>query len=268
MPRTVLATVAALAAATFVAARPAAPTAASSGACPPRPPVTEHLVTTARWVRDAVVTEYYPIREGWFHGREVTAPGLRGRHRADWLYGPHGVAMNGEGLGSDGRYYHFAGPYDVGWVDAAGSPTTPCWNGTWTDGEPAWLDFGWRTASGRVTFPLAGGGWSNGAGRRYVNPPAALRFVPGRVRALPFWRTVAVDPRVIPLGSRVFIPAYCDTPAHGWFRALDTGGAIIGFHFDVYRPPPASLELRALRGQRAYVVPPGAHPARVSCSRP
>jgi len=222
--------------------------------------VTEHRITRPRWVSGAVVTEYYPVRERWFGGKAVRAPGLAGRHRVDWLYGPHGVAMNGEGLGSDGRFYHFAGPYDVGWVDRSGRATTPCWNGRWTDGEPAWLDLGWRNARGQVTYPLAGGGWSNGAAARTVRVPAGLRFAAGLSRPLPFWRAVATDPRVVPRGSRVFIAAYCDTPAHGWFRALDTGGAIIGFHFDVYRSPPDTLELHALRHQRVFVVPPGTRP--------
>ncbi|HZT16061.1 MAG TPA: 3D domain-containing protein [Gaiellaceae bacterium] len=232
--------------------------AVRTASCPPRPPATEQRITRPRWVAGAVVTEYYPIRERWFGGKAVRVPGLPGRHRVDWLYGPHGVAMNGEGLGRDGRFYHFAGPYDVGWVDRAGRATTPCWNGRWTSGEPAWLDFGWRNARGQVTYPLAGGGWSNGAAARYVAPPAGLRFAAGRSRPLPFWHVVATDPHVVPYGSRVFIAAYCDTPAHGWFRALDTGGAIIGFHFDVYRSPPSTLVLRALRRQRVYVVPPGA----------
>jgi hypothetical protein len=65
---------------------------------------------------------------------------------------------------------------------------------------------------------------------------------------------------VIPFGSRVFLPSYCGTPARGWFRSLDTGGAIIGFHVDVYRLPPPTLVLRELRGQRIYVVPPGTAP--------
>jgi 3D domain len=232
--------------------------AAATPACPPRPPVTEHRITHARWVSGAVVTEYYPIRESWFLGRAVSAPGVRGRHRVDWLYGPHGVAMNGEGLGVDGRYYHFAGPYGIGWVNANGGGTTPCWNGTWTRGKPAWLALGWRNRRGRVTYPLADGGWSDEKPTRFVRPRVWPRFGAGRSRQLPFWHAVATDPRVIPRGSRVFLRAYCHTPAHGWFRALDTGGAIIGFHVDVYRPPPRSLVLHSLRGTRMYVVPPGA----------
>jgi 3D (Asp-Asp-Asp) domain-containing protein len=243
--------------------------AGADRACPPQPPSTARQITSPRWIGGASVTEYYPVREAWFSGRRIPVPGLPDRHRVDWLYGPHGVAMNGEGLGLDGRFEHFAGPFGIGWVNRDGQGTRPCWNATWTNGPPAWLAFGWRNRRGQVTFPLGRGGWSNGPALRYLVPPAGLRFGPGRTRSLPFWHAVAVDPKVIPYGSRVFIPAYCRTPAHGWFRALDTGGAIIGFHFDVYRAPPATLELHALRRQRVYVAPPGrALPALTSARCP
>ena len=39
---------------------------------------------------------------------------------------------------------------------------------------------------------------------------------------------VAVDPKVIPLGSHVYIPRY------GWFIADDIGGKIKGRHIDMY----------------------------------
>ena len=42
--------------------------------------------------------------------------------------------------------------------------------------------------------------------------------------------TVAVDPRVIPMGSKIYIPGY------GWGKALDTGGAIRGNVIDVWFP--------------------------------
>ena len=45
---------------------------------------------------------------------------------------------------------------------------------------------------------------------------------------------------MIPLGSRVYIPAYRHDGHGGWFVAQDTGGAIGGRHIDVFRPPPAS----------------------------
>ena len=69
---------------------------------------------------------------------------------------------------------------------------------------------------------------------------------------------VAVDPTVIPLGSRVYIPAYRHDPYGGWFVARDTGGAIRGRHVDVYRTPPArsSDTGQFLIGQRVYMIRP------------
>ena len=42
--------------------------------------------------------------------------------------------------------------------------------------------------------------------------------------------TIAVDPRVIPLGTKVFVPGY------GWARARDTGGYILGNRIDLWFP--------------------------------
>lgn len=42
--------------------------------------------------------------------------------------------------------------------------------------------------------------------------------------------TAAVDPRVIPLGSEMYVPGY------GWARAEDTGGAIKGRRVDLFFP--------------------------------
>lgn len=45
----------------------------------------------------------------------------------------------------------------------------------------------------------------------------------------PRWGVVAVDPRVIPLGSHLTISGM-----RGVFTAADTGGAVIGAHVDVF----------------------------------
>lgn len=45
-------------------------------------------------------------------------------------------------------------------------------------------------------------------------------------------RTIAVDPKVIPLGSTVMI--WCDDEPLGIFQAEDTGGAIKGNIIDIY----------------------------------
>src|ERR687885_109199 len=102
----------------------AALVAAVAVGCPPPPPV--HTITQPRWLASTLITEYWPSPERWFTGRLVRAPGIPGRHHVDWLYGARGLPMEGEGIGSGGRVYHFAGPYDLGWVNARGKPTEPC----------------------------------------------------------------------------------------------------------------------------------------------
>ena len=207
----------------------------------PAPTQPQHVPAVVRpsWVAGVLVTEYFPAPERWFGGPLVRAQGLALRHRSDWLYSARGLAMQGEGIGSDGRMYHFVGPYSLTWRNAKGADTLPCPKapGAWTNGRPAWLEPG-------------------------------ARFAPGASLALAYWHDIAVDPRLIPHGSSVFVPAYCDTPAHGWFTAADTGGAILGLHIDVFRAPPTepwSSDVR--RKQKIFVVPPGrARPARVRCS--
>ena len=63
---------------------------------------------------------------------------------------------------------------------------------------------------------------------------------------------------MIPLGSRVYIPAYRHDGYGGWFVAQDTGGAINGRHVDVYRRPPASATTSGqyLTAQRVFVIKP------------
>ncbi len=213
------------------------------------------------WLGHVEVTEYYPVPEAWFVGRKVSAPGLPGKHRIDWLYSATGVSMEGDGIGLDGRLYHIDALGSGGWVNGHGKPSVPGRRG-WKGGPPVWRAGAfWLTRSHELTFPLDGGGWSNGAGKRYV-PLPGVSFAPGNSLPLRYWRSIAVDPRVIPLGSKVYIDAYRDTPGHGWFLAQDTGGAIIGRHVDVYRRPPASSDIggNLYTDQRIYVIPPGRSP--------
>lgn len=209
-----------------------------------------------RWTRGFTTTEYWPAPESWFHGRLVAAPGLAGLHRIDWLYSARGVSMQGTGIGLNGRLYHLAASGSGGWVTSAGAATTPA--GGWPAGAPYWRagDY-WRNPAGAVTYPLAGGGWSAGLGRKYIPLPGVL-FAPGPALPLRYYQSLAVDPRVIPLGSRVYIPTYRHDGRGGWFVARDTGGAISGRRIDVYRPPPAesSNPGRLRTAQRVYVIKP------------
>jgi hypothetical protein len=209
------------------------------------------------WLRGVAVTEYWPVPESWFAGALVSVPGLPGKHRIDWLYSALGVSMQGEGIGLDGRLYHIASPGNAGWVTGTGKATSPG-PGGWSGGSPYWRAGGfWRNHAGQVTYPLEIGGWSNGPGVKYV-PIRGVSFAPGPSLPLKYYQSIAVDPKVIPLGSRVYIPAYRDDGYGGWFLAQDTGGAIIGRHVDVYRPPPAAPTDGGLdlMHQRIYVIPP------------
>jgi 3D (Asp-Asp-Asp) domain-containing protein len=129
--------------------------------------------------------------------------------------------------------------------------------GKWSNGSPVWLKGGWRNARGAVTYPLALGGWTNGAGVRSL-PYGGVTFALGPSLPVRYNHSIAVDPRLIPMGSRVYVPAYRAING-GWFVAQDTGGAIKGRHIDVYRPPPASpSDLgRYMTRQRILVIPPG-----------
>lgn len=62
--------------------------------------------------------------------------------------------------------------------------------------------------------------------------------------------TVAVDPRVIPLGSTVFIEGI------GWRVAQDIGGAVDGKHVDVfYKTHRVAVNRGIQRGVKVYVWP-------------
>jgi 3D (Asp-Asp-Asp) domain-containing protein len=200
------------------------------------------------WLDGVTITEYFPVPERWFRGQRVAAAGLADRHRIDWLFSARGLTMEGDGIGLDGRRYHVDDAGNGGWVDKLGRPAPL------GGAQPVFWRAGgfWRNARGQLSFPLEAGGWSNGVGLRYVSLPG-VSFGSGPSRPLRYYRSLAVDPRLIPIGSRVYIPAY-----RRWFTAQDTGGAIGGSHVDVFRPPPSSPDgAQSLTDQRIYVVPPG-----------
>ena len=241
---------------------------AGAGAAPLTPgPVPNHwaalpaptlarasAITRPTWLSGVQITEYWPVPERWFVGRRVRPAGLNTEHRLDWLYSARGVTMQGTGIGLDGRYYHVNALGRGGWVDRLGrlAPIGGVREVFWRAGAF------WRNPLGALTFPLESGGWHNGRGVRFL-PLPGVTFEPGHGRpGLRSYRSLAVDPALIPMGSRVFIPAY-KGKGGGWFTAQDTGGAIRGRHVDVYRNPPAreGEAAQSLAAQRILVIPPG-----------
>ncbi len=206
------------------------------------------------WLSGVTITEYFPAPESWFIGQRVNTPGLARKSRIDWLYSARGLSMEGDGIGTNGRRYHINNLGTSGWITSRGKAASFGVGGSWA---PFWRGEGyWRSKSGRVTFPLERGGWYNGTGMRYIRP-TNISFAAGPSRDLSYYRSVAVDPHLIPLGSLVYVAAYKSKNKDGWFRADDTGGAIDGRHIDVYRPPPSrsSDSGNYLTGKRIFVVP-------------
>jgi 3D (Asp-Asp-Asp) domain-containing protein len=221
-----------------------------------RAPAPPAVGGDGKWLGGFELTEYYPALESWFVGRPVQTPGLPGLHRIDWLYSARGLSMEGDGIGLDGKPYHINDLGSGGWLTAGGTDGAKFGVGA---GAPFWRTGGfWRSTSGVLTFPLTSGGWSAGVGIKYVPPPSGISFAPGPSRPLSYLRSVAVDPSVIPEGSHIYIPAYASVNG-GWFEADDTGGAIIGRHIDVFRPPPAnpSDQGNFATGQQVYIIGPG-----------
>ncbi len=222
------------------------------------PTARSATIRTRRWVNGVLITEYWPVPEKWFRGRRLRTPGLTRRARVDWLYSARGVSMEGDGIGLDGQRYHIDSLGSAGWINKLGRRTSPGGSG-WSNGPPWWRNARiWLNRKGRPTYPLEAGGWSRGTARRYV-PNKGVSFAPGPSTDLTYWKSVAVDPDVIPLGSKIYVPAYRSING-GWFVAADVGGAVSGKHLDVFRPPPSKPfgDGRYLQDQRILVVPPGA----------
>ncbi len=233
-----------VAAVVLVAAAPVAPALAKS-----------HQLKKPTWLSKVTITEYYPAPERWFIGAQVVTPGIDRKSRVDWLYSARGVSMEGDGVGLDGNLYHIDSVGSSGWITKAGKAAR--FGSDSSIFAPFWRGEGfWRNKRGDVTFPLAQGGWFAGVGRRYI-APTDITFAAGVSRSLRYYRSIAVDPKLIPLGSLVYVPAYRPLNKDGWFRADDTGGAILGRHIDVYRRPPESSsdQGRYLKDRRIFVVP-------------
>jgi 3D (Asp-Asp-Asp) domain-containing protein len=135
------------------------------------------------------ITNYTLAREAALQGGGmIAASSLSSAHTADFLCSGKGVAMQGTGVGDDGRF---------------------------------------------VKYVSGGGGWCGNYARlcncgsaRFAEVDSVFGST-GRTLTKDF--SIAVDPKTIPHGRSVWIAAL-----GRWFRADDSGGAIVGRHIDVY----------------------------------
>src|SRR2546423_11643535 len=142
------------------------------------------------WLKHTTVTEYWPAPESWFVGRRVSAPGIGGKHRIDWLYSAHGMSMEGDGVDLNGHRYHIDSIGVGSWITWTAKHSIPTSHG-WRGGSPFWKAGGyWKNRKGHVTFPLDGGGWARAKGKRYVKPPRGISFAPGPSLPPHYWRSL------------------------------------------------------------------------------
>ena len=66
---------------------------------------------------------------------------------------------------------------------------------------------------------------------------------------------IAVDPKVIPLGTRVYVQSLDGKPDYGYALAADTGGNIKGNTIDMWVPTYAEAAQNGVRRMRVYILP-------------
>jgi 3D (Asp-Asp-Asp) domain-containing protein len=179
------------------------------GCISPRDDESVGVVQAASVINDAQITYYTVAEEAKLTGTKTGdygsfAPrGLGGKtYKKEFICSAWGVAMQGTGLGLDGKYVH------------------------WKRGGGCWLarDGRCTTSGDRQRPPF----WLNNcesAEFEYVN-----KVTGASGRELVENYSCAVDPKVIPLGSYVWMES-----EQRWCRADDTGGWIKGNHIDIFR---------------------------------
>lgn len=65
---------------------------------------------------------------------------------------------------------------------------------------------------------------------------------------------VAVDPKVIPLGTKLYVQSLDGTPDYGFASAEDTGGAIKGNKIDLYYESPEDVRKYGRRNVLVYIL--------------
>jgi uncharacterized protein YabE (DUF348 family) len=65
---------------------------------------------------------------------------------------------------------------------------------------------------------------------------------------------VAVDPKVIPLGTKLYVKSLDSTPDYGFASAEDTGGAIKGNKIDLYMESPEDVRKYGKRKVLVYIL--------------
>lgn len=109
--------------------------------------------------------------------------------------------------------------------------------------------------SSKNNTPVANGVYDKsgnliGTGKKYISNASAYSGDTSTASGQkPRWGTIAVDPKVIPLGSRVYVPYYDKV-----FIANDTGGIIRGTMIDIFMKSPKNMRNFGRRNIEIYVL--------------
>ena len=91
----------------------------------------------------------------------------------------------------------------------------------------------------------------------YIDCKAYSYILPGRTATgVPVGRgVIAVDPKVIPLGTKVYVQSLDGGADYGYAVAADTGGAIKGNKIDMWVPTYSEAASNGVRQMRVYILP-------------
>ncbi len=150
----------------------------------------------------------------------------------DWYQLSSGSSTNGWGLA---RYLKAS-------TSASAEPPTVAALGLGSTGPISTR----HTPDGRRTFVAKTTAYADGVGGVPLNPKTATGT---RTR----WGVVAVDPKVIPLGSTMKIDGYDDT----LFTAEDIGGGVKGNGVDIWLPDPEDAKRYGIQFRLVTIITEG-----------
>ncbi|HDR7671822.1 TPA: cell surface protein, partial [Bacillus wiedmannii] len=163
-------------------------------------------------------------------------------------------------LEENGKTYYFDpnnGKLRTGWVQDNGKMY-------YMDLSYGTMKTGWNKIDGKMSYFKENGQWVENAreltvrATAYTNDPLENGARPGQhvytkmgddLTANPNLKVIAVDPSVIPLGSKVYVEGY------GPAEARDTGGAIKGNKIDVFVPSKEVSRNWGVQTVKIYVLP-------------
>ncbi len=140
------------------------------------------------------ITAYHFCDESDFSGELVSANGLSSKHKQDFLFGAKGVAMQGTGKALNGQYVRYRSGQPKWNKNKKGNPTDAS--------NPDDITFFYSTTPGGKATPVQAN------------------------------KSIAVDPKVIPMSASVFISSANGKRVLGNKSADDVGSKIKGFHID------------------------------------